>query len=420
MNEKGATVMRLFLEPADVALFRDGRSFTAGSDHRARSLFPPNPSTVLGALRCKLLMDTGVSLTAFAHGAPEAQVAIEQMGTRDGAPPFALRGPFIAQMETNPNKDSDRQVQLYYPSPADLVKIDQKYHLLKPIAPGETLPFEANWPNSTQNSNNTRFKKRFKLARQWVGKRHQVSVTALRPLWFSNAEKQVEAEGWLDEQTLQAYLNHTVLPDEFSVWRDEQLFARESRFGVAIDSRRKRYKDGMLYQIEFIRPREGVGLVVDVVKGAPSLDQQGLLSIGGESRAFHYYRLDIPREPVQPPGERFKIYFATPAYFKGGWLPAQPWSKWFDGEVRLVAVALRRARTISGVKVDTRSQQEGTFIKAGHKFVPPGSVYYFEATRKVTYSGEPISEFGDNQANSRAGYGSVLFGQWDYLTWRQT
>ena len=92
MTDKGNNATRLFLEPEDVALFRDGRSFDAGSDHRARSLFPPNPSTVLGALRSKLLMDTGVSLTAFAEGSEEAREAIDLIGPCDGVPPFALRG----------------------------------------------------------------------------------------------------------------------------------------------------------------------------------------------------------------------------------------------------------------------------------------------------------------------------------------
>ena len=385
MTERDGTVIRLFLEPMDVALFRDGRSFTAGSDHRAYSLFPPNPSTVLGALRSKLLMDTGVSLTAFAEGSDEAQEAVDRIGPRDGAPPFTLRGPFIARVEQRDPDGSIRRVRSCYPLPADVVRIGQDYHVLAPLAPGKELPFKANWPHSD-----------------------------LRPLWLPGTEKQVEVEGWLDERALQACLKGYEL-DETKVWRDERLFARESRFGVGIDSRRKRHKDGMLYQVEFIRPREGVGLVVDVVEGAPPFDQSGLLSMGGESRTFRYYRLDVPRQPVQPQSVRFKVYFATPTYFENGWLPQQPWSEWLDGDVRLVAVALRRARTISGVKVDTRSQRRGTFPKVGRKFVPASSVYYFEAKGEVSYKGEPVGEFSPNDANSRAGYGTVLFGNWDYV-----
>jgi CRISPR-associated protein Cmr3 len=384
MTGKSDTVMRLFLEPVDVALFRDGRSFTAGSDHRARSLFPPNPSTVLGALRSKLLMDTGVSLTAFAKRQDEAHVAKDQMGWPGEAPPFALCGPFIARVERDAN-GCVCQIRPYYPLPADVVEVGQAYHVLKPIAPGVDLPFNANWPDNT-----------------------------LCPLWLPGTEKQREGEGWLDEQTLQACLGGTV-PAKTEVWPDERLFARESRFGVGIDSRRKRYQDGLLYQVEFIRPREGVGLAVDIVEGAPRFDQSGLLSMGGESRTFRYYRLDVPRQPAQPSSQRFKVYFATPAYFKNGWCPKQSWSTWFGGDVHLVAVALRRARAISGVKVDTESQHGGTFPKTGLKFVPAGSIYYFEAKGKITYTGKPVSEFDEDEADSRAGYGAVLFGTWDYL-----
>ncbi|HDQ72523.1 MAG TPA: type III-B CRISPR module-associated protein Cmr3 [Chloroflexi bacterium] len=386
MTEK--TVMRLFLEPVDVALFRAGRSFTAGSDHRARSLFPPNPSTVLGALRSKLLMDTGVSLAAFAEKQDEAQVAGDQIGWPDKAPPFALRGPFIAAVEKRDADGNVRRVKPYYPLPADVVKVGKTYHLLKPLALDADLPFDANWPKADP---------------------------PLCPLWLSNKEKQNEAEGWVDEETLQALLSgdKDVLTAS-EVWSDERLFARESRFGVGIDSQRKCYKDGMLYQVEFIRPREGIGLAVDVVEGAPSFDQSGLLSMGGESRPFRYYRLETPGQQVQPPDKGFKVYFATPAYFKCGWLP-EKWSTWFGGDVQLVAVALRRARTISGARVDTKSQQGGTLAKAGYKFVPAGSVYYFKAKGEATYSGKPVSEFDKNDANSKSGYGTVLFGKWDYL-----
>ena len=47
------------LVPDDVLFFRDGKPNTRGSDHYLRSLFPPNPSTLYGALRTRRLTGSG-------------------------------------------------------------------------------------------------------------------------------------------------------------------------------------------------------------------------------------------------------------------------------------------------------------------------------------------------------------------------
>ena len=53
------------LMPDDVLFFRDGKPNSRGSDHYLRSLFPPNPSTLYGALRARRLLDEGVSLASL-------------------------------------------------------------------------------------------------------------------------------------------------------------------------------------------------------------------------------------------------------------------------------------------------------------------------------------------------------------------
>lgn len=385
MNHAPQITMRLFLQPSDVALFRDGRSFLAGGDHRARSLFPPNPSTVLGALRCKLLMDTGISPEAFSSSDVSANKAIELIGSRDGAPPFSLRGPFIGKLMT----DNANPVT-YYPIPADIVQVKQDekwvYHVLQPISASMGLPFRTNWPDP-----------------------------GLHPLWSSETGKLVGAEGWLDNQTLRQYLDQMTPPTQDETCQDEHLFVPESRFGVGLEHSTKRYRDGMLYLIEFIRLREGIGLVVDVVGDIP-MSQGGLMGMGGESRAFHYRRFAATQVSPTVPMPRVKVYFATPAYLKNGWLPLAPWSTWFksDGQIKLVSVALTGSKAVSGVHIDGENQKNGTFIKAGRKYVPAGSVYYFESDKPITYTGQPVSEFDEQDANRCAGYGTVLLGTWEY------
>ena len=46
--------MRLFIEPTESLLFRNGRPFDAGQDNFAESLFPPTPETIQGAVRATI------------------------------------------------------------------------------------------------------------------------------------------------------------------------------------------------------------------------------------------------------------------------------------------------------------------------------------------------------------------------------
>lgn len=47
--------MRIFIEPNDILMFRDGRPFAGEDDHFARGVFPSSPATIYGALRSHIL-----------------------------------------------------------------------------------------------------------------------------------------------------------------------------------------------------------------------------------------------------------------------------------------------------------------------------------------------------------------------------
>src|SRR6266496_5802779 len=56
---KGPGVMRIFIEPTEPLLFRTGRSFTAGENNFAESIFPPTPETMQGAVRAAIAVHWG-------------------------------------------------------------------------------------------------------------------------------------------------------------------------------------------------------------------------------------------------------------------------------------------------------------------------------------------------------------------------
>ena len=380
----------LFIEPTDVWLFRDGKPFDAGSDHRARSLFPANPTTVQGALRSELLLASGAPLPDFGEGETKARdqrsrTISEIIGWPGEIPRFTVNGPFVARYENG-------RYTRYFPAPADMVK-PQGTNDYVALAPLHQPPFQANWPQDS-----------------------------LLPLWARTTSVLTEAKGWVSENDLQTCLNRqSTAPFPIAVHHDEHLFAHESRFGVGLDSQVKRPQEGLLYQVEFVRPRTNVGLLVEVDDSrliAPiQWPDDRLLGMGGESRGAHYTVVNSysPPQPQLPPmGQdgktRLRLYFATPSWFAGGWTTAN-WGNWLSGNnLCLVAAAVRRAQPIGGAKIDTVNQA-GNFQKTMHRYVPAGSVFFFEADGTVNYTGKPVT---DNPDEGKIGFGQVLFGTWTY------
>lgn len=202
---------------------------------------------------------------------------------------------------------------------------------------------------------------------------------------------------WLSAQSLTGYLKGELLSIKDLIHED-QLFAREGRLGIGIDSSVKHVVEGLLYQVEYVRPQEDVGLLVEVTGIEASegkWGKQGLLSLGGEMRAARYEVLNKPVAwPQNVQGEqRFKLYLATPACFTAGWRASQ-WDS-------LVAAALGRAQPIGGWDVALNRQ------KVMRRYVPAGSVYYFAGMAPPT--GEPV---GDDEIDRHIGFGQYFIGRW--------
>ncbi len=346
--------MNLFLEPMDVWLFRDGRPFDAGSDHRAQSLFPPYPSVVQGALRSHHLVVNGVDL--------RDQAAIRRaVGTATDYGTLRLRGPFIANRQAN-------AIVRYFPVPADVVPTgDGKVTSVKPRAAPDGV---------------------------------MTSTPTPMLLWSDREPKKDAAGEWLEDSELEKCLQG----EPAATIRSSCLFARETRVGIGRDDMTHTTRDGALYEVEFIRPHKDVGLLIHVCgyNGWPS---QGLMRIGGEGHAALFHAMDDVRWSL-PPAElpqRFKLYFATPTFFTGGWIA--DWTQFFDGDVHLQAAAVRRYESIGGY--DWAAQGH----KPSRRYVPAGSVYYFTchgaARLKPGLIQNAITDDG-----AEIGFGQVLIKEW--------
>jgi CRISPR-associated protein Cmr3 len=357
--------MNIFIEPGDVWLFRDGRPFAAGEEHAARSIFPPTPRTMQGAIRSARISQSGASFTD--QGKWPADV-----GTPNDYRNLRMRGPVLAR------RDHDGETP-FFVQPQDVVKMNGGWKVLSPEQSG----FQANWPEP------------------------------LLALKTDGAPEKFEP-GWLSESDLTGYLRG----EAFGVVKTSALFERERRFGVEIEGPVKRAREGNLFAIEFIRLNPGVGLLLDV-KGV-AFDGSGMLQLGGEARAGRYETseasLDLDTERRTPQNRddktRFKLYLATPAIFSQGWLPGEMDKITLSGiwrgiDLRLMAAAVGKPNHIGGRDISQRDRQRDMAMA-----VPAGSVYFFEteagpAEVMNAFDGKCVSD-----ADPTIGFGLSYIGGW--------
>ena len=345
--------MRLFLQANDTFFFRDGRPFTKGDQSEGYSIFPPLPSTILGALRTAYIAEHG-DLSAFYEGKMEITI-----GTPNSLGSINLNGVFLA----------DRESAIYYPIPFDLVvKKNETANKLY------ILEVETESPNLSSNA----------------------SLTYLLK-WFGAEDVESETNGRLEGIDMTEYLCGR--QTEFIFRPIEDFIDSESKIGIERDYRTSAAKDNMLYRInmsrfqsQFLKTNErkalsDLGFIVDYECNI-ELPENGILKLGGEGKSFTYkkscYNPDplaeedmvALKEAISSSGV-FKLYFATPAIFNQGWLP-----EWIDKTtynaqydsltIELITAAVGKPVAIGGWDM------KKNMPKPTYQAVPAGSVYYFK------------------------------------------
>lgn len=405
--------MQIFIEPSDVLLFRDGRPFSAGEGHRAKSLFPPTPNTMQGVIRSKILADRCGRYEEFRNGCGSCSeqnncTIPEEIGRpinndKVNYGLLKLRGALIAKYQ-------DKQLIPYFPIPADVVKTkvkssstESKYSCLQPLK-------QAIWGTNDL----------------------QEKSSSLLPLWTTETQPVEGVQGYWNHLNLENYL----LENPFSpITSSQDLYQKEARFGIAIDNARQAASESKLYQIEYIRCLQDIGLYVEI-EGIKYLSsdaeaKSGLMAIGGENRAASYdqvaginwenFKENLKIKLEQANG--FKLYLATPTIFRGGhtentqtgWIPKWINHQDFTGEyqgvqVKLVAAAISRYQTIGGWDI-ARNRQKPT-----RRAVGAGSLYYFTTQAKPediikTFHWQNLA---DDVSEGQIGFGLSLIGCWNY------
>lgn len=361
--------MRLFIEPNDVWLFRDGRPFDVYAGHRARTIFPPFPTVVQGMIRSAHLAFCGVRLEDYLNGKAPKEI-IDKIGPPSAPPPFTLRGPVVAKRE------SSGKLERYFPRPADSYWDGARYVALRPSSPPGIV---SNLPEGLQ---------------------------LLYPRHESQPVKIDALQNWWRETDLQKYLaEQQVALAEPS----HAIFAREHRIGIHLQSEIRRPRDGFIYEIEYARLAEGFGLEVEIEEWADDLwPAEGLVRFGGDSRAARFRQISAaPSSPqIAGSGGNTKLYLATPAYFKKGWEP-DSWQEFLDGEAKPIAAALEKPLVLGSIDLAKAERRSHEMHKPARRYVPAGSVYFFQGEIKLKSDVHAVADDGQN-----LGFGQVIFGRW--------
>lgn len=355
-----ANPMRLFIQPVDVWLFRDGKPFNAESDHLARGIFPPYPSMMQGVIRSQQLVVEGVDLAD--------KTKIEQaVGSATHFGELRMQGPYLARLE-------NQRLVRYFPLPAH-------------AAPNKNEKFKAILPQSisAQTSANTVF------------------ASLLPPHDVEPSKK--DFGSWLSEESLRQCLRG----EEVTAVRNSDFFSVETRTGIGMDHERRSTRQGLLYEAQCVRMKASSGLCVDVA-GYAKWPDSGVLRMGGEGHAGLYKQYLPPESPrlhSNPSAlpRNFVLYFASPSYFDQGWTPSN-WNHFFEGEVALQTAAIHKYETIGGFDWARGTQ------KTARRFVAAGSSYFFSHNGAAKIRSDliqnAITHFG-----AEIGFGQVFVAEWD-------
>ena len=343
--------MILFLQANDTFFFRDGRPFRKGDQSEGYSIFPPLPTTILGALRTTYIAAYG-DLSAF-----YSKKMVSTIGTPDSLGSMQLKGVFLA----------DRKTGIYFPIPLDLIvkKKDEEDRL---------YPLKINPVNSNLRSN--------------------ALLTRLLK-WDVPEDVASETSGKLDSVYMASYLLGNKRP--FRFFSEEHFVCSEPKIGIQRNRKTNTSEESMLYRINMSRFKSisnfsALGFIVDYCC-TQELPERGLLKLGGEGKSFVYEPsqhnpdplsketdLDTLKDAIKKSG-CFKLYFASPSIFKQGWLPMWIDEETFQGQypssdgsvsVELVTAAVGKPITIGGWDMKKRR------AKPTYRAVPAGSVYYFK------------------------------------------
>jgi len=417
--------MRLTLQPTDVLLFRDGRPFDQGDQHTAKTVFPPSPRTLHGAIRAQILRNAGLTdseARRCMRGDPAIRNTLDpatqaMLGTAEDLGQLGLVGPF------------------------GFWKRDATSGAGEPLLPA---PLDLSNPHPEMDGESERWSRMSPVPQAnlvsvapWKG-----GVPPLQPLATETGDaSEPPSDQLIGIYELQAYL--TGSDNQFTLVPETQVFRRVRRIGIKMKDRRA--EQGQIYEVEFLAFEDECGLAAEITTPSAetlrsALGTKGVLRLGGEGRTAAY-SLDEEGELLGPlvsqkfkeelcsqlvPTKhgiiRFKLYLATDAC----WICGDRY-EWFPQSVlQILRDCGARDPIVRAAAVGHFSVQGGwAMVGAGsstgaprRRFtaVPAGSVYHFEVNGTTATVGRIVDALHGQALSNRdpeLGFGLGLVGTSD-------
>lgn len=255
--------MRIILQPVDTWFFRDSTPFDMATSPQAglKSIFPPSPFTITGAIRVALARAKGWNGRGR-WGAEFTKVlgdGVEDIG------PLQIKGPFL--IKTRGGKPT-----LLFPVPQHLLG------MVKLVSQHQCrIGKEEKWVPAdyiTPGANLTECDLGLVNLPQWPKRSHDGG---------DNLEQ--GGKYWLTLAGLHQVLQ-AKLPNEDQIIAEDKLWSVEPRIGITRDNITRATVEGALYSTQHIRVNLDIALGVEIA-GVPDewpSPIRSLVPLGGESR----------------------------------------------------------------------------------------------------------------------------------------
>ena len=248
----------LVIQPMDTLFFRGSEPMEAGENHQVDTMFPPAPSTIIGAIRTTILSQNNIGFKNLANwhkypilGTP-AKAGFTLVGPLfqlHGEPLFPVPASWYADLPV-PFANTEYPVQNAHP-----LDIDQ-------------LQFSGSVANPF-----------------WV---HNPKGQDMKPLNGFFATRQAFAKVAQKKSVIFCNESDQLKPKQAAILPASCLCDREERVGIALTAQRTA-KEGHLYSAIHIRLKPDVGILAGISSGHNlALKKEDILQLGGEQRVCRY------------------------------------------------------------------------------------------------------------------------------------
>lgn len=287
----------LSLTPVDTLFFRGSEPMVAGESHEVRSVFPPMPSTLMGAITSAILSQRGIKPRDFisSHGVPPDLARNYPLLGEPGRPNFQILGPLFS-ISTHDGKNewllpcpshwfakiptinSERLHSSSNPPPPDRIHVNVAV-ISSEIVDSLGLKGSVQKPPLIVNPPQSDLKS---LAGCWV------NLSAIHSI--TNGDSEIIYHHCMD----------SLVPDSPSIFHLKTLCDFESRVGIKMETGSRKAEKGHIYSSTHVRLPSRLRMIVGLSEKLVDshLDSSGVLALGGEQRQVLYQTLkDLPAIP---------------------------------------------------------------------------------------------------------------------------